>query len=90
MPTSTGGETIGERLTRLRAALARVRRTIERSEDNGGAFTIGGSSVTQIAYERAIEREKELKSEIAALERRIAGGASPRMASLETKMPGSK
>ena len=32
MPTATGAETIGERLTRLRAELARVRATIQRSK----------------------------------------------------------
>jgi hypothetical protein len=73
MPTTTGGETINERLTRLRAELVRVRATIARSETNGGSFNIGGAAVTQIAYERAISRERDLNAQIAQLESRLTG-----------------
>lgn len=73
MPTPTGGETIAERLTRLRAEQARVRLTIDRAENNGQGFNIAGTAVTQIAYERAVARDKQLGSEIAELELRSAG-----------------
>lgn len=76
MPTANGSETIAERLVRKRADLVRVRATIENAENNGQAFTVqGGVSVTQIAYERAQKRERELSAEIATLERRLAGSA---------------
>lgn len=78
MPTATGAETIRERLTRLRTELARVRGTIERSENNGSGFNIGGTQVTQIAYERALDRARVLESEISALEARLAGSAARR------------
>lgn len=88
MPIQTGAETIGERLTRLRAELARVRRTIARSEDNGAAARIGlGTEVTQIAYERALERARKLEGDIRELERRLAGAASARKALLKTSTP---
>lgn len=89
MPTEFGGETIGERLVRLRASLARVRDTIARSEANGAEARLGlGTSITQIAYERALERERELQADIARLERRLAGvHASERVALLKTVMP---
>jgi hypothetical protein len=73
MPTSTGAETIGERLKRLRTDLARVRETIARAESNGQANALGGTAVTEISYERAQVREQKLNSEIAALEARLAG-----------------
>lgn len=86
MPTSTGSETIGERLTRLRTELTRVRLTIERAETNGAAFNIGGTAVTEIAYDRAQGRRRELEREIATLEARLAGsGARPGVAQLQTK-----
>jgi hypothetical protein len=89
MPTETGGETIGERLERLRASLANVRATISRSESNGAEARMGlGTHVTQVAYERAIEREKELEAAIARLERRLTGvNSSERVALLQTVMP---
>lgn len=88
MPTSTGAETIGERLTRLRADLARVRATIQRSETNGSQFTLGGTAVTQIAYERALERERALTAQIADLEARLAGStARSGVAFTQTRMP---
>lgn len=88
MPTSTGAETIGERLTRLRADLARVRATIQRSETNGSSFNIGGSAVTQIAYERALDRQRELTAEISTLEARLSGSAArPGIAHTQTRMP---
>jgi hypothetical protein len=74
MPTPQGGETIGERLTRLRAELARTRQVIERAETNGQQFNIGGVAVTQIAVDRAQERERKLTTEIRGLEARLAGG----------------
>ena len=75
MPTATGAETIGERLARLRADLARVRQVIERQETNGQSFNIGGTSINQIAYERAQQRRGELEEQIRRLEARAAGGA---------------
>lgn len=88
MPTTTGAETIGERLTRLRADLARVRATIQRSETNGSQFTLGGTAVTQIAYERALERERALTAQIADLEARLAGStARSGVAFTQTRMP---
>ncbi len=87
MPTALGGETINERLTRLRAELVRVRATIARSETNGGSFNIGGASVTQIAYERALSREREINTQIAQLEARLAGSqAGLAMATAVTRM----
>lgn len=88
MPTSTGAETIGERLTRLRADLARVRATIQRQETNGSQFSLGGTAVTQIAYDRAVERERALASQIADLEARLAGSsARSGVAYTQTRMP---
>jgi hypothetical protein len=78
MPTETGGDTIGERLIRLRSALARTRATIERAENNGQANALGGTQVTEIAYDRALARERELVSEIAALEARLTGAVARR------------
>jgi len=76
MPTTTGGETISERLTRLRIGLTRVQATIARSENNGSSFNIGGAQVSQVAYEHAIRREKTLESEIHRLEARLTGSRS--------------
>lgn len=73
MPTSDGRETINEQLSRKRVDLARVRVTIARAENNGSSFTLGGNSVTQVAYETALRREKQLEREIAQLEARLAG-----------------
>lgn len=88
MPTSTGAETIGERLTRLRAELARVRATIARSETNGGSFNIAGTAITQIAYERALQREQDLSRDIATLEARLSGSsARPGVVLTQTRMP---
>lgn len=88
MPTDTGAETISERLSRLRTDLARVRATIARSETNGSDFRLGGTAVTQIAYDRAISRERELSSQISALEARLSGSpARPGFAVTRTTMP---
>lgn len=76
MPTDTGGETLGERLKRLRTDLSRVRETIARAEGNGASFSLGGRAVTEIAYERARERERELMRDIEALEARLAGSVA--------------
>lgn len=73
MPTDTGGETIRERLVRLRASLARVRDTIARAESNGQSNDIGGTAVTEIAYERALRRERDLLAEIGGYEARLLG-----------------
>jgi hypothetical protein len=75
MPSETGGETIGERLKRLRTELTRVRETVARHENNGAANNIGGSSITEIAYEQALARTARLESQIAGLEARLAGSA---------------
>jgi hypothetical protein len=86
MPTPTGAETINERLSRLRTELVRVRATIARSENNGGSSNIGGSALTEIAYERAIGRERQLGADIAALEARLSGSAArPGMAVTVTR-----
>lgn len=87
MPSPTGGETIGERLTRLRNDLTRCREVIARVENNGSSFNFSGVSVTQAAYESAINRERHLRYEIAALERRLTGAASQHAAIIETRMP---
>lgn len=73
MPTTTGAETIGERLKRLRTDLARVRESIARAENNGQANNLGGHAITEIAYERLAVREARLAGEVAALEARLAG-----------------
>ncbi len=87
MPTTTGAETIAERLTRLRTALARVRGTIERHENNGSQWAMGGTAVTEIAYQSAQARQRELEREIATLEARLSGSATrPGVAQLATKL----
>lgn len=84
---ATGGETIGERLTRLRNELARCREVIARAENNGGSFNMGGVSVTQVAYQSAQDRERRLMREIAALERRLTGATPPNVVQVVTRMP---
>lgn len=87
MPTSTGGETIGEALRRLRTELTRVRTTIERHENNGQQWAMGGTAVTEIAYERALSRSKQIAADIARLEARLSGSvARPGVAQLATKV----
>lgn len=76
MPTPTGSETIGERLTRFRDELTRVRETLARHESNGQSTNIGGTSITEIAYERAQSRETKLSRQIQALEARLTGKTS--------------
>lgn len=86
MPTESGSETIGERLRRYRADLSRVRETIARHETNGQASNLGGTMVTEIAYDRALGRARELEASIAALEARLAGNAArPGIALTATK-----
>ena len=86
MPTDVGGETIGERLTRLRAELTRVRATIARAENNGQSNLIGGAAVTEIAYERAQARRRELEPQIVTLENRLSGtGSAPGVAVTVTR-----
>lgn len=88
MPTPTGGETIGERLKRLRTSLERVRQTLARAENNGQENNIAGAQLTEIQYERALARQTKLENDIAALEARLAGnGARPGIAMLSTVMP---
>lgn len=89
MPTEHGGETIGERLDRLRTELARVRATIARSETNGAETRLGlGTSFTQVAYEQAQARERKLEGDIARLEKRLSGAnAADRVAILATVTP---
>jgi uncharacterized protein involved in exopolysaccharide biosynthesis len=87
MPTPTGGETIAERLKRLNVELARVRATIGRAETNGQENSMGGTSVTEIAYERAEKREQKLVNDIAVLEGRLAGSTVQQgIAQLQTCM----
>lgn len=47
MPTSTGQETLDERIARLRGELATTRTAIERIKTNGRSFDMGGAIVTQ-------------------------------------------
>lgn len=75
MPTDTGGETIGERLTRLRSALVRVEKTIERTETNGQSLEMGGAATTEIAYRAALRRAADLRAQIGRLEARLDGSA---------------
>jgi len=87
MPTAQGGETIGERLERLRGELARARRVIELAETNGQQFSVGGVAVTQIAVERAEERERRLTTQIRSLEARLVGKrAATGMGTTETRI----
>jgi hypothetical protein len=74
MPTPEGGETIGERLDRYRTELVRARAVIENAESNGQSFNVNGTGVTQIAYEQAQGRIRELESKIANLEIRLRTG----------------
>lgn len=86
MPTTSGKETIAERLVRLRADLTRARATVARAENNGAANNIGGASVTEIAYDRARDRVRELERQIEALEGRLTGTARrPGMAQFVTR-----
>jgi hypothetical protein len=75
MPTPDGKETIGERLTRLREELARVRQAIARAVDNGQSFAMGGVTVTAIALDQLHSREARIVAEIRSLEARLAGGS---------------
>lgn len=86
MPGPLGQETIGERLNRLRAELARVRDTIARHENNGQSHNIGGAAgITEIAYERALKRQAGLEVDIATLEARLGGATqSSRIALTQT------
>lgn len=85
MPTQYGQETVGERLTRVRSELVRVRATIARHETNGSSFNIGGSQVTQVAYERAIQRERMLQREVAQLEARVLRQPAPGVAQFHSR-----
>ena len=86
MPTPSGRETIGERLTRLSADLTRIRATRARAENNGQANNIAGHSITEIAHERMDGRETKLVSQIAALEGRLDGsGVRPGVAVTVTR-----
>lgn len=88
MPTPTGGETLGERLLRCRAELARVDRTLARHEDNGQSVNLGGTAVTEIAYERALERRESLRREIRDCEAQANGSqARSNVAIAQTRMP---
>lgn len=68
MPTPTGAEPINELLFRLRTDLVRVRASIARGENNGASSNTGGVGLTEIAYERLVERERKLPADISALE----------------------
>lgn len=86
MPTTSGKETISERITRLTADLNRARLTVARAENNGASNSIGGTTVTEIAYDRARDRVRELERQIAALEARLTGSARrPGMAQFVTR-----
>ena len=87
MPTASGAETIAERLTRLRADLARVRAARARAENNGQANAMGGAAITEISYERFDTRETTLTAQISSLEARLDGnGSRPGLAVTVTKM----
>lgn len=88
MPTATGGDTIGERLQKLRVDLTRVETTIARAESSGQSRDIGGGSVTEIAYERALESRTRLQGQILKLEQRLNGSAGAvQSIVLQTRMP---
>lgn len=89
MPTEQGGETIGERLDRLRADLARVRHTVARQENNGAEKAMGlGTRISEVAYQDALQREKDLAADIRRLEARLAGvSSSERVALLQSRSP---
>jgi len=86
MPTSSGGETRTEKLARLRTDLSRVRDTIARALNNGQTFNIGGTQVTQVAYEHAVRREQQLSQQVAALEASIEGRSPGGRALIRSKM----
>lgn len=73
MPTATGGETIGERLTRLRAELVVLRAAHTRALKNGSSFSMGGVAVSSHAIESYRAQERALTSKIARLEARLSG-----------------
>ncbi len=77
MPTATGAETIAERLTRLRAELARARLVVQRASTNGQSFAVNGTAITEIAVERAQETAVRLEKQIRSLENRLAGTRTP-------------
>lgn len=86
MPTSTGGETIAERLTRLREELTVVRATIDRTMKNGQTFGIRGTTMSQIAFDHVTRREAKLNTEIQSLENRLSNsGARSGLANLGSK-----
>lgn len=67
-------------------SLSRVRETLSRSEENGQANNINGTQITEIAYERAVARERVLLRDIAALEARLTGSeARPGIAVTRTR-----
>lgn len=78
MPTPQGGETIGERLTRLRSELVDARLVVRRASRNGQSFSVNGTAITEISIERAQERVDRLEAQIRTLESRLAGGSRPR------------
>lgn len=86
MSWETGAETLIQRLDRLRGELVRVRLVIQRQEENGASWAVGGAQVSEIAYERALKRSRTLETEIAKLEQKMAGGAG-KFATLKTVMP---
>lgn len=73
MPTASGAETNAEKLARLRTELTRVRALIARHETNAQSYNIGGTAVTEVAYERAIKREAQLEQQVALLEAKLDG-----------------
>ncbi len=87
MPTTSGAETIGEALARKRAELVRARAVIARAETNGAAFNIGGTAITEVAYEAAQRRCRDLEADIATLEARLSGSsARPCVAQFQTRV----
>ncbi|MEO0797175.1 MAG: hypothetical protein AAFX93_18635 [Verrucomicrobiota bacterium] len=72
-----GRETIDERIDRLEAELDRVRVTIANHENNGQSFNISGTAITQVAYEKALDRQGKLERLIDALYSRKEGSHKP-------------
>ena len=73
MPTETGAETIGERLTRLRAERESARQVVARVEGVGQSWSMGGTAITAASYDAALRRISKLDAEIRALESRLTG-----------------
>ena len=79
-------ETIDDKITRLETDLARVRDAISRSEANGSQFAIQGTTISQVAYEKLLERERVIERDLRDLYARKKGKVNaPAVAVIESK-----